>query len=232
MNWTDLLIIIIIGGFGFIGLRNGFIYSMFRLFSFFISAILAVKFYPMVSKVLMKTSLFFNIKSSIYKNLMLQQQAQTPKIDAQAKQTAADAVINNLQLPGFLKGSLIEHMPNPSKLIDISQIMDTVSGELAKVVIDIIALIVLYILIRIGLVFLRFILQGLAKLPVFKQLDKIGGFSFGAVEGLLTIYIVFAFVMLFNASPSFKGVYQAIDSSLLAKFFYQNNFIVNWMFPK
>lgn len=231
MNWTDLLVIAIIGGFGLIGLRNGFIYSMFRLLSFFVSAILAVKFYPLVSKYLMKTTLFLNIKSSIYKNLMLQQQVQAPKVDTQAKQAAADTIINNLQLPGFLKGTLIEHMPNPSKLIDISQIMDAVSGELAKVVIEIIALITLYIVIRVGLVFLRFILQGLAKLPVFKQLDKIGGFSFGAVEGLLTIYIVFAFVMLFNTSPSFKGIYQAINSSQLAKFFYQNNFIVNWMFP-
>lgn len=232
MNWTDLLVIALIGGFGFFGLRNGFIYSMFRLLSFFVSAVLAVKFYPLVSKILMKTAIYTNIKNSILKNLMLQQQAQAPKMDSQAKQAAADAIIGNLKLPGFLKETLVNHMPNPSKLIDLSQIMDNISGELAKMVIDIIALIVLYILIRIGLVFLRFILQGLAKLPVFKQLDKIGGFSFGAVEGLLTIYIVFAFVMLFSASPTFKGMYEAIDSSLLAKFFYQNNFIVNWMFPK
>ncbi len=232
MNWTDLLVIALIGGFGFFGLRNGFIYSMFRLLSFFVSAVLAVKFYPLVSKILMKTAIYANIKNSILKNLMLQQQAQAPKMDSQAKQAAADAIIGNLKLPGFLKETLVNHMPNPSKLIDLSQIMDNISGELAKMVIDIIALIVLYILIRIGLVFLRFILQGLAKLPVFKQLDKIGGFSFGAVEGLLTIYIVFAFVMLFSASPTFKGMYEAIDSSLLAKFFYQNNFIVNWMFPK
>lgn len=232
MNWTDLLVIALIGGFGFFGLRNGFIYSMFRLLSFFVSAVLAVKFYPLVSKILMKTAIYTDIKNSILKNLLLQQQAQAPKMDSQAKQAAADAIIGNLKLPGFLKETLVNHMPNPSKLIDLSQIMDNISGELAKMVIDIIALIVLYILIRIGLVFLRFILQGLAKLPVFKQLDKIGGFSFGAVEGLLTIYIVFAFVMLFSASPTFKGMYEAIDSSLLAKFFYQNNFIVNWMFPK
>lgn len=231
MNWTDFLVIAIIGVFGLIGLKNGFIYSMFRLFSFFLSSLLAVKFYPMVSKILMKTVLFANIKGSIYKNLMLQQ-TQVAKVDSQAKEVAATAIIDNLQLPGFMKGSLASHIPNPSKLLDIGQIMDTLSGELAKMVIDILALIVLYILIRVGLVFLRFILQGLAKLPLFKQLDKLGGFSFGAVEGLLTIYILFAFVMLFNASPSFKGVYQAIDGSMLAKFFYQNNFIINWMFPK
>lgn len=230
MNWADLFVVVIIGSFAVIGMGKGFIYTMFRLLSFFVSAFLSVKFYPLVSEALLKTSVYTNIKASIFKNLMLQQQTQVPKADTQAKQAAADAIIGKLQLPGFLKENMVRHMPNPSSLFDLSQVMDAVSGELAKVVVDIIALILLYIIIRIGLIFLRFILQGLAKLPVFKQMDKIGGLSFGALEGLLTIYIIFAVVMLFSASPSFGSIYQAIDNSTIAKFIYQNNFIVQWMF--
>lgn len=231
MNWSDFLVIIIIGGFGLIGLRNGFIYSMFRLLSFFVSAILSLKFYPIVSSFLMKTFIFTNIKASILKNLLMQQQVQTPKLDSQAKQAAAEKIVSNLHLPGFLKGIIQTNLPSPSSLLDMNSIMDAISTELAKVVIDVIALIILYILIRVGLIFLRFIFQGIAKLPVFKQMDKLGGFAFGAVEGLLTLYIIFAVAMLFNTSPQFKEVFNAIDNSLFAKFFYQQNFILSWMLP-
>lgn len=232
MNWSDLLVIAIIGGFGIIGLMNGFIFSMFRLFSFFVAAVLAVKFYPLLANILQKTAFFDSIKTSILKTLLMQQQTQTPRMDNQAKQAAADTIIGNLQLPGFLKDIIKTNLPNPSSLVDLNSIMNAVATELAKVVIDVISLVLLYILIRIGLIFLRFILQGIAKLPVFKQIDKLGGFALGAVEGLLTIYIVFAIVMLLHTAPQFKGMFDAINSSLIAKFFYQNNFIVDWMFPQ
>ena len=93
-------------------------------------------------------------------------------------------------------------------------------------------MVVLYIIIRMALIFIRFILQGVAKLPIFKQVDKLGGFAFGGVEGLLTIYILCAVLMLFNASVQFKPVFEAVDNSIIAKWFYQHNFIVNWMFTR
>ena len=80
------------------------------------------------------------------------------------------------------------------------------------------------------MILIKFVLQGIAKLPVFKQIDKLGGFALGAVEGLLTVYIVGAVLMLFSAAPYFKPVFESIEASIVAKFFYQNNFIINWMF--
>jgi len=236
LNWSDFIVVGIILVFGIIGLSKGFIYSMFKLASFFVSIIVSIKCYPLVANILMKTALYTNIKASILKNLLRQQQTQAPGVNSQVKQAAADTVINNLQLPGFVKeslrGTLVNQMPDVFKLFDMNRIMDAISGELAKLVIDIISLVLLYILIRIALVFVRFILQGLAKLPLFKQVDKLGGFAFGAVEGLLTIYIVLAVLMLFNTSPTFKPFFDAVDNSIVAKFFYQNNFIIDWMFPK
>lgn len=228
MNWVDYVVLAIISGFGIIGLVNGFIFSVFRLVSFLISVVLSIKFYPVVANFLMKTALYTTIKASILKNLF----KQVPAADSHAKQAAADSVINSLHLPGFLKGHLLNSMPNPSKLVDINGLLDRISGDLAKVVIDILSLVIIYIAIRVVLIFVRVILQGIAKLPLFRQVDKLGGFALGAVEGLLTIYIVCAVLMLFHAAPQFKHVFEALDNSSIAKFFYQNNFIVDWMFPK
>jgi uncharacterized membrane protein required for colicin V production len=231
MNWSDLVVLGIIVAFGIIGLMNGFIYSIFRLASYFVSVIVSIKFYPFISGILLKTSVYTGIKASILKNLLLQKTTLAPTVDGQAKQAAAGAVVDKLALPGFMKGLLAKGMPNPSKLVDVSQVMDMISSQLAKVVIDVIALVILYILVRVALIFARFILRGIAKLPVFKQVDKLGGFALGAVEGLLTIYIICTILLLFNASPQFNHIFDAINGSTVAKFFYYNNFIVNWMFP-
>jgi len=226
MNWTDLAVIAIITGFGLYGLSNGFIFSMFRIASFFVSVFVSIKFYPTVAAMLKKTTMFDSIQGSIASTLI----KQSPGVDEHAKQAAADQVIKSLKLPGFLKDIVEKQIPNPSEVFPVDRIVDTISSSLAGIVIDMLSLVLLYIAIRIGLVFLRFIFKGIAKLPVFRQIDKLGGFAFGAVEGLLSVYIIIAVLMLFNAASKFGAIFTAIDNSVLAKFFYQNNFIVNWMF--
>lgn len=231
MNWTDIGVIAIIGVFGIIGLNNGFILSVFRLASFFVSVIISIKFYPKVADILMKTKLYPSIKAWILKGLALKQQEILPAGGEQVKQATAETVVGHLKLPEFFREMLIKKIPNPSSLLDFSKVTDTISDELARVIISIISLILLYILVRIGLLLLKFIFRGIAKLPLFKQMDKLGGFAFGALEGLLTVYIICAVLMLFNAAPWFAQVYEEIENSKIARFFYQNNFIVDWMFP-
>lgn len=229
MNWTDLAVICIILIFAIIGLYNGFIFSIFRLGSFFISVFVSVKYNPVMARLLRATTLDENILKSIKHALMIQQQSTAPQIDSQVKEAAADSIIRELQLPSFLKNKLIAHTPSPSKILPIEQIIDVVSEGLTDIVINIISLILLYIAIRVALAFARFIFKGIAKLPVFRQVDKFGGFALGAVEGLLSIYLIMALLMLFNSASKFKPVFDALNTSVIAKFFYQNNFIINWM---
>lgn len=232
MNWSDLLVIGVIVLFALIGLKNGFIMSVFRLTSFIVSAIVSIKFYPIVSKFLMGTPIYKSIKTSIFNNLMLQQQAQSPGVNSQVKDAAADSIINTLHTPAFIKGFLVKQMPDPTSLIPIKDIAEKLSGILADFSINVISVVVLFILVRIGLLFVRFIFKKIAGLPVFKQMDKVGGLALGAIEGLLMIYVIFAVIIIFNSAPIFKGIYDSIDNSTVAQYFYQNNLIIDWMLPK
>ena len=235
MNLVDFAVITIIIIFGLIGMTKGFIHSVFKLVSFFVAVVVSVKCYPLVANLLEKTAIFTNIKSSIHKNLMLQQQAHSPEIGEGAKLTA-QSVIDSLNLPGFLKemieNSMIDKITDLTKMIDIAKVMESISDILAHVVLDIISLVLLYILIRIALVFLRFVLQGIAKLPVFKQMDKMGGFAFGALEGLLTVYIIFTVLMLYHSLPTFKVFFDAIEGTANETIIYRKKYKVDWMFPK
>lgn len=229
MNWSDMVVIGIILAFAIFGFLNGFIYSIFRLASFFVSIIVSIKFYPVVAEFLMKTEMYTGIKQSIFKGLM--QQAQSPEVNGQVKEAGAKAIIENLHLPAFMEDTVKTSLPDAASLVNVDKVMDLLSDKLATFAIEIISLVLLYIALRIALVFARVILQGIAKLPVFKQCDKFGGFALGAVEGLLTVYIILAVVMLFNTAPQFKELFVAMESSTVAQYLYQNNFIISWMFP-
>ena len=129
MNWSDAAVIAVISIFGIIGLVNGFVFSIFRLTSFFASIIISIKFYPKVAEILMKTGLYTNIKASVFKSLMMQRETLVPGVDAQAKQAAAETVVERMRLPGFFKETLVDKIPNPSSLIDVSKVMEIISDE-------------------------------------------------------------------------------------------------------
>ncbi len=226
MNWADFAVLIIIAIFTFIGLKNGFLYSVFRLLSYILSVIFAVKFYPVLSGILQKTVLFDSVKMSVIRGLM-KQQVQTV---SNAKETAAQTVVDGLKLPGFLKDSILEHIQK-SNIIDFSGIINAIGSEIASLVMNILSLIIIYALIRFGLVFAKVVIKTIARVPVFRQLDKTGGIVLGAIEGILAVYVLCAILILFSAFPKFSSSIEDIENSLFAGHFYENNFIVSWISP-
>jgi hypothetical protein len=178
----------------------------------------------------MKTKLFDSIKNGIFNSFLEHKESLLAGVDEQINQISAETAVENLPLPGFLKDNIAKNMPSLGNIIDVNNIIESISTELSKIVIYIISMILLFIVIRIILLILKHFIKGIAKLPVLKQFDKLGGFIFGVAEGVLVVYIVLAILTIFNAVPSFKQVYDSIAASKIAKIFYENNFILNLMF--
>lgn len=231
MNWSDYVVIGVILGFAIIGLTNGFVLSVFKISSYFLSIYISIKLYPVAADLLAKTPLYDAVRASILKSITAKGQEAVAASGGQASGAAAETVIGGLKLPGIFEKNLLSKVPDPKQLVDMNGIMNTISDELTKIVISIIGLIALYILVRIAIMIVGYILKGITKLPVLKQIDKLGGFALGIGEGILTVYILCALLMLFNTSPAFAQVFKALDDSMLANLFYENNFIVNFMFP-
>jgi hypothetical protein len=60
------------------------------------------------------------------------------------------------------------------------------------------------------------LLKGISKLPLFKQVNKLGGFILGGAQGVLAIYILCALLVLFNANPKFAGIFNGLGTSMFA----------------
>jgi len=230
MNWSDVVVIAMIAIFAIIGLKKGFVMSAFKILSFFVCIYASIRFYPVLAGALEKTSMYASIKDSIVKNLLMWSQGNTASTSTAVSGTAgAEAMLGSLPLPDFFKKTMLEKLPSPAELIDIQGIVNAIGDELTKIIIAVISLIGLYIVLRIGLAFVGIILKGVSKLPLFKQIDKLGGFILGAVQGFLAIYVLCAVLVLFNTNPQFVQIFQALDSSLFAGWFYENNFIMNFI---
>lgn len=226
MNWTDIAVLIIILTFTFIGVRNGFLYSVFRLSSYLLSVIFAIKFYPVLSDMLQKTVIYTDIKKAVINGIVKQQGGGVSDISGDS----AKVLVEGLKLPGFIKDSILENVMKKD-IFGIQKILDAVGTEIATLIINIISVILIYVIIRFVLYFTKVLIKTISGIPVFKQLDKTGGLVLGAVEGVLVVYILCALLILFSAFPKFSSAIDSVQSSHFANYFYQNNFIVSWVSP-
>lgn len=222
MNWTDLIVFAIVAAFAIIGLKRGFFITIIKIASFFVSVLIAIKFYPVLSGILQKTAMYLKVKASILNTLLLKKQEL-------GGENASESLINSLPLPDFLKSIIDKGAASAAQ--GYAELADNVSGQLANLISDIVSVIVLFIAAKTVFMLLKFIFKGIAKLPIFKQLDKVGGLALGAVEGLLYVYILMAVLMLFHSNPKFEKVFTSVENSLVAGSLYENNFIVSGMFP-
>lgn len=116
----------------------------------------------------------------------------------------------------------------------ITNTTNDVIEETAKVVSEkVVAIgvaIVLFIVVRIALILLKFIAEIIAKLPIIKQFNKAGGLIYGAIRGMFVIYILLA-VLFFVMSVNNSGIIaNMINSSIISKVLYENNLILNIIF--
>lgn len=162
-------------------------------------------------------------------------------------------VINNTEIDDGIKNAIIEkgviktqenevkeEENNVNKYVQqyvttpITNTTNDVIEETAKVVSEkVVAIgvaIVLFIVVRLALILLKFVAEIIAKLPVIKQFNKAGGLIYGAIRGMFAIYVVLA-IMFFVMSVNNSGmIANMINSSLISKVLYENNLILSIIF--
>ena len=86
-------------------------------------------------------------------------------------------------------------------------------------------ILILYILLRIALKFVTGLVNIVAKVPIIKQINKLGGIIYGIIRGLLLVYVILLLVNLSGNINSNNTAYKAVESSTLGKFMNENNLI-------
>ena len=199
----DLIVILVIALFTFIGYKQGLIKVAIKIASFFIAIIIAlVLFKPVSTLIINNTTIDDKIENAIIEKITPEGMKPEDKVEAQ-------------NLPsGIIKNT------NDS----IKNIAETLTTKL----IEICTILILYIVARIVLKFIAALATLIEKIPILKQFNKLGGTVYGLVKGVLIVYVILAIIYL--ASPLLKeNTSKKIEEARLTKMMYNNNIITKIM---
>ena len=193
------------------GYKKGLIGVVFNLCAFVVAIIITwILYAPVTNAIIKNTEIDDNIRNAIVEKGVIK--------DNENKEEQ-DGVNKYIQ----------EYVSAP-----ITNATNGVVEETAKVVsekvVAIGVIIVLFIVVRLGLILLKFVIEGIARLPIIKQFDKAGGIVYGVIRGMFIIYIFLA-IMFFVMSVNNSGmIANLINTSLISKYLYANNLILNIIF--
>lgn len=141
--------------------------------------------------------------------------------EKEEKAESVKKAIEEMMLPDFIKKMIISESDGIENLK--SGLADGIAGAVFPLIMKIIAIFLLYILVRVGLWILFSILKLIIEIPVLGAFDKGLGVLVGGINALLVIYIISAVLILFVPSDNQEW----INSTILFKYFYNNNFLAN-----
>lgn len=243
MNIVDFVVLGILALCTLRGTIRGFILSLFSVASFFVAALGAALFYPVLSSIIIQTPLYDNIEDGIA-NLMNQnvpvlaeQQMEAAgayeTLQPEAENTTGflqqqmEGLLEVLPLPNNIKDTLTipTNIEMPS-LIDVDSMIAQLSGNIAVMIINVLSIIIIFFVLRIGLWLLATALDQFMKLPILQQINRIAGGAFGFVNGLLFIYIIFAVITLISPMQAFEPFIIYVKEAASANIFYHRNILV------
>ena len=225
INWVafggvlvDLLIISIIISNAFWGYRRGLVGVIFKILTFLVSLILVFLLYkPASNAVIEKTQIDEWLAGKIAQSIegTSLQDGNLLEYDEE-NSTISEGMVEVLN--SFITEALNE---------SASDVVGYVSTNLAVGMVRIGTMLVLFMLSRFFLLFIRFAAELIANLPIIKTFNKSGGLIYGVIKGFLVTYIILAIFSI--ASPLIQdwGIIDAVQDSTFGKKMYNDNVIIN-----
>lgn len=211
----DLIIIAIIAISTFLGYKKGLVGVAFKLVSSIIAIVLSL-------------ILLFPVSSYLIKNTQFDENIESRIIDTLNGTDTDVEVVNedNSNLP-----KVIQEYINDSISASINKtkeaVIKDISREIAQTSIKIVSFILVFIIIKIGLIFAKAITEGLAELPIIKQFNALGGTAYGIIRGLALVYAILAIISICFSNSELATL---INNSNIGKIMYNSNIILKIIF--
>lgn len=195
-----------------IGYKKGLINGIFGICAFLIAIFATLILYkPISNMIINNTEIDEKIKETVMNN----------STNNETNGKKEDREKTNLQ-------QYIEKMLENTAKEAETEATELVADAVANKGVEILTGIILFIVIRVVLVILKFLIEGISELPIIKQFNQIGGLVYGILKGFVILYLLLT-ILFFVISINGKGlIADAINNSYITKFLYDNNVIVNY----
>lgn len=204
----DLAVIVLFAvGFG-ISSKKGFIGSVWHIAALAVTLVLVVSLKTPAVNYLAGTALSDSIYSSVSEKM-------TVEMD---ESDISDA----LNAPEYLQPTIENALKTSGETINKKT--NELARNITMIFLNIIAVVGLFIIIRIILAVMLMVLNTFAELPVIGHVNRLAGGLLGVLNILVFIYIICALISLFANADS--EMYNIIERTFIFKYFYDYNILL------
>ena len=106
----------------------------------------------------------------------------------------------------------------------------TVVASATEVILKILSWIIIYVLVRLLLLVVCLICNGIMNIAFLKQINNLAGLILGVILGLFRVYIILAVISFLVAVVPLESVVELIKSSMIISLMYENNILISLIF--
>lgn len=223
MNWLEILVIIILVVYSFIGRKRGFIKTVFTLFSTIIALLLTMWISPMVNKEIQKNDKIMNFVSNKVEKVI--------EFNKNNDKTSEQMMfIDKLFLPGSIKDTLKENNTGDVYIaMAADNFKEYVTGSISRIIINAAVFILVMLIIMIALGIISKTLDIISKLPIINGLNKTAGLFAGLLHGIIIVWIGFILLIMFSSTNVGKTMFLLINESKFLTTLYDNNLLLKYI---
>lgn len=223
MNWLLIIVIAILLINTLIGLKVGFIKTIFSLCSIFVAIILTVWISPVVNNYMKGNEKIYNTISSKVEKIL-------PFSENETNADKQVSLINELKLPQSIKDSLIKN--NTVEVygeLAIDNFKGYVSNYLTGLIINALSFIITFLVILILLWIICIALDIVSKLPLLNSINKTAGLFAGLIHGLVVVWVFFILVTVFQSTELGQKAMDMISGNQALSLIYDNNLLLRFI---
>lgn len=209
--WMDICLAAVLLLSAIDGFRKGILTTLAHFAGWLASIFIAVETYPLAARLISGNDKIYGFINEKISNKLMS--------DVGNSFTA-----NNLP-ESFKFPEAIEKLISDSINSATGIIKETASGFIAKISINIISIIVIFIIIKIGLSIFIAAIEKLSDFFVLKQFNRIAGLLAGFIKGILLIFILLAILVpLINITEN-DFLAESLQTAYLTNYLYEHNLL-------
>ena len=211
----DIIIIVIIALSVVIGMLRGFANTIIGLVSVILSIIIAFFLCNPTADLLCKIT---DIDESVYNRVI----KIIPMNDADIE---IDVKTNSV--PELLQNTIDNTVTDAQSGINQkkNELIDSAATTMTKTIMNAIAFVGLYIIVRLILFGLKIITEIAKQQDFVEKVDRTMGFLFGLIRGILIVYVAFGVIKVCEVMIKNDTIYKNIEQSTIGSYIYNHNFM-------
>ena len=204
--------------------KRGFAKCLIDVFAFIIAIVVsAVLFKPVSVAVVNNTQVDENIQTSIV-NVFESEDEKSNESKEDNKEKNTETKVSSPVLD-YISDKVKESTEEKK-----NEVVNSASREIALKIVDVLSFIAIFLVVRVVVVFLKYLADLITKLPLIKQCDKIGGIIYGFLQAAVIVFIGLALITFISTITGQYMVQEMVNQSYIGSILNSNNILLKVIF--